>query len=1092
MALSFRTFLVPSLLWEARLAPEPYPDESAGSGPWVSGGIGTPDQVRSIAVAASPLILGLTLAGYEVDAVGVSVAGADRDPVDAQLFLHLGTMAFSELAGTFTDSIGLAWPTRADSPSVKSADAVLAFRVQPRYRFRPTGLTGPVGSRLSMPLPATFTAVDSGDAAGGWEWTAHFGFTEADWGWLTLGLFAPEPTAYAAQALPAGTVQALASLLPILAEDLAGGLAAAWPAGEPAPSPEDLPGLLRLYHPDGWHFPLGPDAFQQQLYGAVGRAIFDALAASGRIDRQEFFELEQLWVVPRPRSFLLRLEERFEPSPLVHWHGTAAGKSSAGVVATNLRDSAVRAHEASHFGIRPHPEGIESVSTLSYAAALMHLHMLGVADVLGREDLETPPETPESAEIDGTGFYEQRDRDDPTQPSPAANPGPDETGIDADTLQINIAGSLVRGFWQVHDRSTATLRATAQHDIVAVLTDRATCRYVGARVATGGVLPTVATLNAAIAADPIDWSFASDAAVTGIEIFVRQATLDGDLETVLEVHDYAPGSDMPFASRTFVRIHGRAWVSDDRIDAISDPASRDLYEELQRRPLHSSEVDEVFGWALTLEADIEGFFQATTPSDRTDPDAATLVESTFADLVVPHFINVNTVSDQFLIVQRLLHARLAEDTWAHGGRTQPYTEWLLELCGWNRSRTVTLQGVFAIVFPPNPNPGPDTDSSWVPDFIYRYSWTMEPVGGLGVGLPPPARGIFAGMAAWESMRVVAERRAFALAAPWEPVWFQDYDVYMAAWEPGLGLVTLHGGVWGSGVGWVLHYPGEPIYDQEFFDGAFVGLGASVAATLGVLGQYLQKPSNWKWLFQHRGRTVGAEVVLFGELNWDTPALPTFSYGFLGPIGFGEIAGFSIGLAGSIKLGFAMQRRPGQDLTQLRSELEDALAEMSFQVRIDVPAGTRFFETGQHEVDDAMRDVLREFCVEHLDTLRQVHATLEVVGHADSQDTAASNVGLSLDRATSFYQALQDILGPHFFLSEERTFIGGRGELEHQQQLTYELAYQELGFGPHPGSPPVELPDPSVPDPEYRRVDVTLDGLHVVSLVSALEGAGGTP
>ena len=82
MALSFRTFLVPSLLWEAKLAREPYPDESAGPGPWVSGRIGEAGHVKSVAEALSPLILGLNLAGYEVDAMAVSFADAAGTPLN--------------------------------------------------------------------------------------------------------------------------------------------------------------------------------------------------------------------------------------------------------------------------------------------------------------------------------------------------------------------------------------------------------------------------------------------------------------------------------------------------------------------------------------------------------------------------------------------------------------------------------------------------------------------------------------------------------------------------------------------------------------------------------------------------------------------------------------------------------------------------------------------------------------------------------------------------------------------------------------------------------------------------------------------------
>ena len=251
----------------------------------------------------------------------------------------------------------------------------------------------------------------------------------------------------------------------------------------------------------------------------------------------------------------------------------------------------------------------------------MALHELGLVDLLGREQIGAVT-APEWVALDGTGFLEQRDGNDPAKPLIVASRDDDDTGIAADTAQLKIAGDRLVGYWQEHQR----LRLSPRHPILSTVEgqrDRSQpATFTCTRTPVAGGPPATCT--------------------------VVLSSTDG--MTLVDVTFDDPGLDPV----TLVRTTGEAFLSDHDL-ALVDPVVADTVAELQRHPLHSAEVAELFDIADQLTRDIDAYFD--------DSVSAAEVDAHFAIAIAAHVTyhangSIASESAQRLQAQLFLRAEM--------------------------------------------------------------------------------------------------------------------------------------------------------------------------------------------------------------------------------------------------------------------------------------------------------------------------------------------------------------------------------------------------------------------------------------------------
>ena len=105
-----------------------------------------------------------------------------------------------------------------------------------------------------------------------------------------------------------------------------------------------------------------------------------------------------------------------------------------------------------------------------------------------------------------------------------------------------------------------------------------------------------------------------------------------------------------------------------------------------------------------------------------------------------------------------------------------------------------------------------------------------------------------------------------------------------------------------------------------------------------------------------------------------------------------------------------------------------------------------------------RQALRIISANYLPAFMSPDSTLEIVGHADRLDTPKNNYDLSKWRAENTKQAIIDILGNRFMIKKVNTW--GEGETQ-----------------------AAKVDPDQTPNPQYRRVDISLNSRLIISLRS---------
>lgn len=975
--------------------PRPAPWSSAA--PWLDGHTGSAAEVEQIARGLDRLILSLTVGGYEVDGIGIAITD---DPSlgapESHLYLDLTASTVEELPSSLTYAMIGDWPGGEEPAWPADAQAAIALHVQPRYRFRPLGALARIGHNFAVALPFVSEEVPSVVPAGAWSYTSEPNFTDSEAGWWLIGVQPPgSVTTLTGSNLAAGAEAIGEDLAPTISSHLVAEWTAARSAGMPAP------GLLGCFDPAQWTFPYGDAQFEDQLGRVIGQRIHGEIG--GRIDL-EAFVTEQLTT---------------DRSPTERWIVAAmAGGSGSSVVLFAL-DRASPPFQRAHLGIDLSRTAFDFASGANYIELLFHLHMMKVVDILGSETIGPDGSAPEWIAADLSGFYERRDPEDPSRPFyDIRDDGSGETSltrswIAADTLQINVAGRRAAGYWQKHDDSLTTLRSIDQHVLEIVRKDDTLPHYMGVRVQESESVPAIFQQPDLTRVEP-----AFGTPYAGATWFDLSLDLSGS-EPMLLIQDDQSGE-----TQLFVRIEATPWLSDGAM-ARADAQIAPNLEEKQRRPLHTAELAEIEAWMDELKADV----QAVHEGSMTAAD----LDRGFGTRMAPHATLSGTgsiyPSDQFLTVQRIAVEAMRSTEWLHSGQQRDHLDWLYLICIDHRTDTRNVQVFFEFDFSV-------IDAEWAGP-IYRYKWSLD-TWGISVSFALEGSG-FGGVMLVEKERMVPPYSNWN----WTPVWDPPQKYYCAMVGGSVGYsLELYFGFKGSGTS----LPTPRDLGPDFFTGQFDLVNA---VTFGLTSWGLFK--DFRPGDAGKGKVIGLiSTLIFIEMG----ALPMMTFAFWSSTNLKGLSG-GVELVGFLG-GYLWQWSPGPMV--IPDEAKLALQGLFGETLYESLGESAFFDTDIHTIDDTARDALRRICIANLPLLGDAYGTLSVLGHADREGADEYNLALSRRRATSLYQTLQDILGPHLHVAEENTLLGGRGEAE------------AAGIDPD-----------GVENAQYRRVDLELNGAVTISI-----------
>jgi outer membrane protein OmpA-like peptidoglycan-associated protein len=576
---------------------------------WIGAADDVAKGVDAVAAAVDPLLAAVTLAGFDADLVAFGEA-----LTPGHLMLDLGSGGWQVLESELTEAAG--------QPSPPDVDAVAAVRLTGRRRFRPAAGVWDLGIDLSMPLPAVLAPSNPGPSSGGVQWLDEptaAGFVARhdpraldpaeDVSWWVIGFDLPGPFDLARLAEAAR--HAAVALGQLVVDDLV----AAIPADPATPAP----GLLDLVDATRWRFPDGPSGFQRQLV-ALGERV-------------------RTWLGRGPggggnaalRADFVRSETVAPTGSLELWLNLEAGGGSSSAAVDDL------AWKAQELGVARSLGGVterrvRGLLRLPWTQALMGLHELGLVDVLGAEQLG-PTTAPEWRPEDLTGTYERRDPVTLEFEVVASGADPDDHGIGTDTLQLRVAGSSLRGYWQEHDRRTTGLRTITSWSLHATATSAGAPVFAGER---------------SVRWDPTG---RPDDGIT-IEVGIGTATVD-----------MVSGGERI----TFLRLGPDITFDDDELSEVqAEPGAMELVAEVHTFPLHGWELDQLDTAATQMIADIDRLFdEAITPAD---------FEAGFAPVVRPYVEVVGStapsISSQVEQARLVLRSRLA-------AATRPRGHWIL-------------------------------------------------------------------------------------------------------------------------------------------------------------------------------------------------------------------------------------------------------------------------------------------------------------------------------------------------------------------------------------------------------------------------------
>lgn len=229
-----------------------------------------------------------------------------------------------------------------------------------------------------------------------------------------------------------------------------------------------------------------------------------------------------------------------------------------------------------------------------------------------------------------------------------------------------------------------------------------------------------------------------------------------------------------------------------------------------------------------------------------------------------------------------------------------------------------------------------------------------------------------------------------------------------------------------------------------------------------------------------GGSYGAGVIIF-EGDGAMPSIMADAGGFQ------RISGASLGADVSLVTGYLLGGR-GEAIDQTRRPPATAVSSHR--------SGTDFhFAVDDPTLSAVGRSELRRFCATHRAAFESSGSTLHIDGYASTTGGPERNEQLSRLRAQNVLNAIRDILGPAYRIRPPRggdaAIAEGHGESPHAEALRAEQERRELEGAwsegrerprRRAGEEAVrERTTDEVEDPEWRRVDVTLNGVIVLTL-----------
>ncbi|WP_282607801.1 hypothetical protein [Pelagibius sp. Alg239-R121] len=652
-------FLVPTILWDLGFAAKPW--IASPSQPWMGGVIQNPVGLYQFLSVLDPLILGLNMAGYEVDGISFAAKpGGYILPEDATGWLFLSDLSTMELV---VEPRG--WSQTQPIAVRDGAEAIVAIAVRPRRMFMDRDPS------YALPLPTTASQFDFEQipAEDGTPPTNTDAFWDHALDTLVDGTELKHLQLSLKRAAPSSSVEGFLSaflaamersvtyVLGLIEYDILDG-AAAWMEN---PDPAHPHGLLGAYIHSQWTFP------GQRWTSTRDVKTMDSVG-------------EDLWTLVFPDAAgladFLHKELRDE-----HNLGDLVPKSRSKKPFSREFETAVEARWNELYGTGPFALK-HKLSIDSYINCLMRAHNLGAVDILGSVTSLTSGFDPASAnvvEFDATGWYESRMSD-----AGRTLPGlGSEQDADIQLLQINQAGPVLSGYWQTRTTDPGTgytvvtdhiLGATAESRPSALVTvqigdtayDAVRHEYLFARTPVGTVDPPV----------------------TGrliLEEIYEPNVQPGD-DTIFEVGmdiNYTFPSDDPHvgAPVRFVRISQKSHLSREAILSLSNQTQAGI-EATQRRSLHSAEI---VAWAQMLDTVIHHVDEYIHLSDsankereaRAADQALRSGAARYMELAADGtIINEN---GQVLVLRAFAQHYLAGRTLANGPDSRTAFAWLNEM-----------------------------------------------------------------------------------------------------------------------------------------------------------------------------------------------------------------------------------------------------------------------------------------------------------------------------------------------------------------------------------------------------------------------------
>lgn len=920
---------------------------------------GSGHRVTDLMLALDRLIYALTMAGYHVMAVGCRPG--QHSGGDWIYVTSVDTMRFVVGQGDWADAVG-ADPSASDS-------FVVSLHLEERTRFLGAGPT------FAIDLPSLAGAATPGGVGGGWiQRTTVFGGDrpntiqvdvqpDASTGDLDAGLVALRSAS-----------EVVAALVSLDLENAADG----W---NTTPGLDPQPGLASIFDARGWqHHMAWIELHHIAAIDALGGEITNAIEAGD-------MSIESVVAddIAGAGSFGDLL-------------ATARALDTVPSVASTLDEMLTDRYRGMWSDWDLHVNFFAGAHHQPYGRTLMVAHELRVIDVLGHSALggsDVDHVIDAAADFDVTGFYETR------------YPGWDSTTAvamkdlarteDIALLQLNQAGSVVTGFWQMRQIRLLEPTEVTTHSY----------RVVGAvHPVNGSDQPHVS-----FTATPIG-SFAgrhAAAAFTGLFRLSDKAYDDDgeDFRPTLTVQfgtpvdgagDVAEG-DVPVAADSGLCPVADYWsvsthphVSDELLASL-DPVVLDRATSSERFPAHSIEQLIVHWTLLDIEPLVQSYVSSSGATKRNL--VGQVNDAAYEQL--GRYLHDDDVPGVIHNVRQRFRAEVMAATAGPGTNVRTIYDWIVEMALNYPSETTDLVELLDL--------GELTGG--LSPTIYQYDWSYDITGFYADVVVIEGGG-------YRGTMTITKRLPGGPA-----MWTAEYDMWVG--ETGIGP-GIGANFWISSGNTVLT---DLDWSEETFEGTidFDSVGAGV-------NTYVYSPISFSWedwVDVHWPRRYRVSI---------NPGLGSIAFYGTNPVrrmqgpdsGFTAKSGINVSAGYAYSLGYLWLRNPEAPESPPDADEINGLIRNT-AIAGDYLGADPLFDSESAIVRPEVIDRLERLAADHLAALATPWGRLLVVGHASAAGGSGYNHDLSLARAEAVYQTLKILVGGWLAVPEERTEIVARGELD---------------------------------------------------------------